>query len=1191
MKLNFHAVLGIRRLMSKILDESDDGAQGFSVRSFASEAPRSLYTNTSHYAVVQSLAVSQAATSPIVINNVSSMALGMPTDADVTTKQWHLTGTWGIQAQKVWQDYTGQGILIGVFDDGFEYTHTELTKNYRTDLDKDVLHNDNDAAAMDADDNHGTAVMGTIIADDNGTGTVGVAFDAQAFGVRQGFGAEGNINQMLAGFQYMKTAGADVMNNSWGFSSAFSDDAGKEFSGTDVYAVTNAMKDLADTGRGGNGINIVFAAGNSRSSGDNVNYHNFQNSPYSITVAAIKSDGTIASFSTPGAAILVSAGGSGDYTIDRMGANGYVSGNYTTFSGTSAAAPVVSGVVALILDANPNLGWRDVQEILVLSARKNDPTNAGWQTNGAGLHFSHDYGFGAVDASAAVKLAEQWTMHQTSANMQTFTIATLNANLSIPVMGTITSTISVTKDIDIEHVLIDLNISHAKAGDLVVTLISPDGTNSVLINHVSNGAFTSIYGVQGIDFQTSSNAHWGEGSLGTWTLKIEDTVSGNAGTLNSWNMTFMGGAAGSKNITGEGSIPTPPVTPTPPPAPPSIGQVSVKFTAGAKSYTHNSNAAETVIMTAAVMGMGTAATKYVDFSRTTDNVTLNFLSNSAPAIILLGGSANSETIRIKGTRSGLIAGINGGDGNDTIYLDIASAKGTIHGDNGNDTITGNAAIDVLYGDAGDDIIHGGTGADMLYGGADNDTLNGGAGVDSIYGGDGNDIINGDADNDILYGDAGDDRINGGIGIDAIYGGDGNDTIYGGAGVDKLFGGANNDVIYGDDGNDIINGDADNDSLYGGIGNDTLNGGTGNDIVDGGDGADIMNGDDGDDTMNGGAGVDTIYGGIGNDTIDGGNENDKLYGGAGDDIVRGAIGADYLYGDAGDDTLDGGAGIDRLYGGTGNDALSGGTDIDYLYGEDGNDTLSGGDGNDTIMGGNNDDTLYGGAGNDTMAGDAGNDILYGDAGTDTIKGGLGNDMIHGGTEVDYLYGDDGNDLIYGGDGNDAIIGGNHDDTLHGGLGNDTISGDAGNDTISGDAGVDTIKGGLGNDWIYGGSDGDNLYGEAGNDVLIGGFGADNLYGGAGKDVFVIDDFLSGKDSIKDFLFSEGDTLDVEALLTGFTQGMDINNFVKKSGTSTATFSINADGIGNDFVAAFTVNGAGLANKSVQDLYAAGALIAE
>src|SRR5262249_54532457 len=51
------------------------------------------------------------------------------------------------------------------------------------------------------------------------------------------------------------------------------------------------------------------------------------------------------------------------------------------FNGTSASAPIVSGVIALMLEANPDLSWRDVQEILVRSARQNNPTDKSWQTN------------------------------------------------------------------------------------------------------------------------------------------------------------------------------------------------------------------------------------------------------------------------------------------------------------------------------------------------------------------------------------------------------------------------------------------------------------------------------------------------------------------------------------------------------------------------------------------------------------------------------------------------------------------------------------------------------------------------------------------------------------------------------------------------------------------------------------------
>ncbi|KAE9412555.1 hypothetical protein Angca_005488, partial [Angiostrongylus cantonensis] len=82
--------------------------------------------------------------------------------------------------------------------------------------------------------------------------------------------------------------------------------------------------------------------------------------------------------------------------------------------GTSFATPIVSGVIALMLQANPNLGARDIQNILALTAKRVDPNGSNWTTNGAtnwnggGMHASEDYGFGEIDARAAVRLAETW---------------------------------------------------------------------------------------------------------------------------------------------------------------------------------------------------------------------------------------------------------------------------------------------------------------------------------------------------------------------------------------------------------------------------------------------------------------------------------------------------------------------------------------------------------------------------------------------------------------------------------------------------------------------------------------------------------------------------------------------------------------------------------------------------------------
>ena len=117
-------------------------------------------------------------------------------------------------------------------------------------------------------------------------------------------------------------------------------------------------------------MNWVFAAGNSRSQGDNTNYHNFQNSKIVTTVAATNSYGQTSKFSTPGSSILVGAFGEGVFTTCLNCAGPNDPNGYGNFSGTSAAAPVVSGVIALMLEANKKLGYRDVQNILAYSARQ-----------------------------------------------------------------------------------------------------------------------------------------------------------------------------------------------------------------------------------------------------------------------------------------------------------------------------------------------------------------------------------------------------------------------------------------------------------------------------------------------------------------------------------------------------------------------------------------------------------------------------------------------------------------------------------------------------------------------------------------------------------------------------------------------------------------------------------------------------
>ncbi|MBD2677121.1 MULTISPECIES: S8 family serine peptidase [Nostoc] len=472
--------------------------------------------------------------------------------------QWHLYNPGGLDLNvvNVWDDYTGNGVIVGVIDDGFDYLHYDLDGNYDTTIDYDF--NDNNFSAYgNSNDNHGTSVAGIIAAENNGLGSVGVAYNATVTGFRAI--SSTSIDGIIGGVTnaLWNSVNVDVVNNSWGFGgldspyNRFYDN----FNDYSFLSAKQAIVNAVANGRNGLGTAIVFSAGNDRQNGNNTNYHNFQNSRHVITVAALNSDGSASTYSTPGASILVSAFGSGIsgsiVTTDRIGYDGYDSGDYNySFNGTSAAAPMVSGVIALILEANPNLGYRDIQEILAYSARQNDPYAWGgdyiWQYNGAnnwnggGLHVSQDYGFGLIDAHAAVRLAETWHQQSRLDNEQSLSFSSGYLGWFIPDNDNagISHTFTVSADLDIDTVEVELDLTHPYRGDLVVYLTSPNGTQSVLVQQPGNKEDDG----DNIVFKFSSTQHWGENSGGNWTLTIKDLGPTDIGIFNSWKLNLYGDA-------------------------------------------------------------------------------------------------------------------------------------------------------------------------------------------------------------------------------------------------------------------------------------------------------------------------------------------------------------------------------------------------------------------------------------------------------------------------------------------------------------------------------------------------------------------------------------------------------------------------------------------------------------------------
>lgn len=594
-------------------------------------------------------------------------------------EQWYLynTSTPGMDLNvvNVWDDYTGNGVVVGVIDDGFDYLHPDLNDNYDSTLDYDSDEGNSEPFGLSTD-SHGTSVAGIIGAEaGNGIGGVGVAFDATITGLRAT-----TINGVTDAL--WRSVNFDVVNNSWGFSPNFYDNFSTSLFSEAAQAITNAV----DNGRNGLGTAIVFAAGNSRVEGDNTNYHNFQNSRFVTTVAAVDSNGYVTSYSTPGASILVSAFGSGIpgtiVTTDRTGTAGYNSGDYTdSFNGTSAAAPMVSGVIALMLEANPNLGYRDIQEILAYSARQTDSLNSGWEINGAnnwnggGLHVSHDYGFGLVDAHAAVRLAETWQTQSTYSNETGVSASSsFTKGLVIPDADTtgISDTLTIGAELQIDFVEVELNLTHPYRGDLVVTLTSPNGTESVLVNRPSNGSDSG----DNIVFTLSSTHHWGETSAGDWTLTVKDLAGEDVGFLNNWTLNLYG----------------------------DLETANDTYIYTNEFANFNSISRQTLNDTSGIDTINAAAI--------TSNTYLNLTPGSVSTL-----AGQSLTIDAATT----IENVFSGDGNDTIIGN--SAANALDGGRGND---------LLYGVAGNDYLDGGAGDDILVGGFGNDSLTGGSGADKFF---------------------------------------------------------------------------------------------------------------------------------------------------------------------------------------------------------------------------------------------------------------------------------------------------------------------------------------------------------------------------------------------------------------------------------------------------------------------------
>jgi subtilisin family serine protease/subtilisin-like proprotein convertase family protein len=483
------------------------------------------------------------------------------------SQQWHLKNTgqggglkgFDMKVSTAWDSYKGRGIKIGIVDDGLEISHPDLAPNVATGLHYDWNddENDNDPTPRpEHDDTHGTAVAGVAAArGGNSIGVSGVAPEAELVGLRLISSQNSSSDEEDAQAMAHRNDLIHIKNCSWGSTSAF-------FTASPLLEA--ARRDGALNGRDGKGTLYVWAAGNERGYGQQGQKDGFTSSMYVNTVGALTHKGGLSAYSETGSHLIVSAPSSGSsqaiYSTDLLGKNGYNTKgtaqgepsdlNYTdSFGGTSSATPAVAGMMALMLEANPNLNWRDVKEILLRSATRINPTSSGWISHPGGrpslppIKHHESYGGGAANAAAAVELAAKWdslgSMIEESRSDSTSRMIPDDSDVGINV----SFDFSAAPAMRVEHAKLLINLDHPFRGDLEITLRSPEGIVSKLVWETGSDGEPWIE-----DWILNSVRHWGESANGIWTLTIKDLGKQDLGEFRYATLTLYGTSAAETNI-------------------------------------------------------------------------------------------------------------------------------------------------------------------------------------------------------------------------------------------------------------------------------------------------------------------------------------------------------------------------------------------------------------------------------------------------------------------------------------------------------------------------------------------------------------------------------------------------------------------------------------------------------------------
>jgi len=455
---------------------------------------------------------------------------GIPTDPKFK-EQWYLynsgqsTGPPGVDLNVMpvyEQGITGKGVVVSVLDDGVDHNHPDLRDNYDQKASYDFNDMDADPKPRDSDpDNcHGTRCAGEIAAAaNNSICGVGVSYEANIGGVRM---LDGQATDILEGSSLsFQSNYIDIYSNCWG-----PKDDGKTFGKPGRLAQEALMRGALE-GRNNKGNIYVWATGNGGLTDDDCNCDGYTTSIYTISIGCISDHGLSAYYTelcSSTLAVTFNGGSHREKEENKMITTDLHNKCTDEFKGTSSSAPLAAGVIALVLQANPNVSWRDVQHLIVNTAQVTSPVDEGWVDNGAGFHFNHKFGFGRLDAGKMVEAAKNW---KNVPKQRICAGPSSNSVQEIPAGGTLSITIdtiaceATEKEITkLEHVTLTISFQHRRRGDVSIDLFSPMGTRNEMLS--TRRYDDSDKGLHDWTFMTVHN--WGENPKGVWTLNVTDNI-------------------------------------------------------------------------------------------------------------------------------------------------------------------------------------------------------------------------------------------------------------------------------------------------------------------------------------------------------------------------------------------------------------------------------------------------------------------------------------------------------------------------------------------------------------------------------------------------------------------------------------------------------------------------------------------